>query len=618
MTRKSIVFLVAVIAFCGLMPSVAHAASDVVTVGTVPATSTTVNVPIYIRDVSGTPLGIDQGTGNRIQSFSIKVTYSPASSVQSISIARAGITASLSPSFESKPATANSIAILDTFVESSNPIPFTLNAGAPGNIVAQLTVTLSSSAAPGSNVSLTLDTSTTQLTDQGGSAATKETVGNGNLSVTNGQINIPDLTVSLQPGSKNVNLGTTSSLAAVLNIATGSSTQVTLQSSNATIAKVPASINIPAGATNGSVSVQGLALGTATITATLPNNASATATINVVPAPVVCTAPTAPALTGPPSADAGTQYTISWAEVANATEYLLDESTDPTFAAGTTTQTVTGTSATFTHNTGNVRYYYRIRAHNKAGSCDLTSENSTAISVLINPTPVPLKRILPVVGSVQGSFGSNFKTSVQLYNPKDVTISGKIVFHTQGVSGSASDPSLTYSLAPGKTQTYADLLPAMGIASGLGSADIITDINSALPVSLVRVFNDAGANGTTGLGEDQLVPEEALQPGNVGVLIAPSDITKFRLNIGVRTLENGAAMNITVRDKDGIVVKTTSKSYGATFFTQPTSAQMLDGYALVGGETISFQITSGSAFIYGSTTDNTTNDPSVQLAKNAS
>jgi len=66
-----------------------------------------------------------------------------------------------------------------------------------------------------------------------------------------------------------------------------------------------------------------------------------------------------------------------------------------------------------------------------------------------------------------------------------------------------------------------------------------------------------------------------------------------------------------------VVVKTTSKTFDPTFFTQPTSAQLLDGFALTGGETISFQITGGSVFIYGSTTDNTTNDPSVQLARNA-
>lgn len=41
---------------------------------------------------------------------------------------------------------------------------------------------------------------------------------------------------------------------------------------------------------------------------------------------------------------------------------------------------------------------------------------------------------------------------------------------------------------------------------------------------------------------------------------------------------------------------------------------MLDGYVLTGGETITIQVTAGSAFVYGSTTDNTTQDPSVQFA----
>src|SRR5206468_2731542 len=100
-------------------------------------------------------------------------TYAPAAAVQSITFTRAGITAGLTPTFETAPATSNSISLLDTFQESTNAIPFTLNGAAPGNQVAHLSVTLSSSATPGSSISLTLDPSLTQLTDQGGSAATK-------------------------------------------------------------------------------------------------------------------------------------------------------------------------------------------------------------------------------------------------------------------------------------------------------------------------------------------------------------------------------------------------------------------------------------------------------------
>ena len=91
----------------------------------------------------------------------------------------------------------------------------------------------------------------------------------------------------------------------------------------------------------------------------------------------------------------------------------------------------------------------------------------------------------------------------------------------------------------------------------------------------------------------------------------------FRLNIGIRTLTSGVTMTITARDKDGATVKSVTKTFGPTFFVQLQSGQLLDGYALTGGETITFDITSGSAFVYGATTDNTTNDPSVQFARRA-
>src|SRR3954447_2979783 len=125
-------------AFMVFAPSLALAATDVITVGTVSATTTTVDVPISIRDVAGTSLGIDQPAGSKIQSFSMKVTYAPAAAVQSVTIARAGITQSLNPTFETKPSTSNAISIVEQFQESSNPIPFTLNAGAPGNLVAHM------------------------------------------------------------------------------------------------------------------------------------------------------------------------------------------------------------------------------------------------------------------------------------------------------------------------------------------------------------------------------------------------------------------------------------------------------------------------------------------------
>jgi|GEM_PF-1844619 len=163
--------------------------ADSITVGTVNATGNRVDVPVYIRDLSGTRLGRDQAAGSKIQSFSIKVAYSPASAVSSVTFTGAGITSNLSPAAAFSPSTTSSISLVDTFQESSNLIPFTLNASAPGDLVAHLVFTLNGSASPGSSIAITLDPSVTVLSDEGGNAS--ESPVNGTLALVDGAINIP-------------------------------------------------------------------------------------------------------------------------------------------------------------------------------------------------------------------------------------------------------------------------------------------------------------------------------------------------------------------------------------------------------------------------------------------
>lgn len=606
-----------VVFFISVLMSCAALAQDVITVGTVTADGPSVDVPVRIRDRSGTPLGMDQAMSSRIQAFSIRVTYAPASAVSSVTFTRAGITANLQPAFETAPASSGAISLLASFQQSSNPIPFTLNAPAPGDLVAHLVFQLSPSATPGTNITLTLDAATTQLTDDGGSAATKETSGNGQLSLVNGAVVLPLPVLSLTPPPQNVIAGKSGSLTAQTDVRLVNSTSVQFTSSNPAVATVPASATIQAGSRSASIAVTGVTSGTVTITATLPPSAggsTATATVRVVEAPQ-CATPSAPQLSAPETALIGTSYNITWPAVANATDYLIEEATDAAFAS-VTSQSVTGTSVAYTHSAGDMRYFYRVRARNRTAQCDMASAYSSPVSVLITlpPTP-PATRILAAVGSAPGNNGAYFKTSLQLYNARASSISGAIVFHPAGAAGSVNDPALPYSIAAGKTLSFEDLLPAMGVASGVGSADIVSDANSALPVALARVFNDGGSAGTSGLALDALSPDDALKAGNTGAVIAPLDLHQFRLNIGLRTLGDGVAFSVTVRNRDGVVVKTLTKEYPATFFAQSGSTDFLDGLVLNGGETISFEVTRGSAFLYGATTDNVTNDPSVQFAR---
>jgi hypothetical protein len=248
----------------------------------------------------------------------------------------------------------------------------------------------------------------------------------------------------------------------------------------------------------------------------------------------------------------------------------------------------------------------------------VNADNTTqdpSFQLAARPSTTGGMRVLPVVLSSPGALGSFFKTEVQIHNASAAPVSGQFVFHPSGVPGGSGDPSSPYSLGPYQTVDFADLLPAMG-QSGVGTLDLLATVGPA-PLTVTRIYNDAGAAGTTGFNEDQLRPEDALTAGQRAVLIAPIDTVKFRFNIGVRTLLSGAAITVTVRDLKGNVTRTVTKNYPATFFQQGSDANFL-GAALSADDSITISVDSGSLVVYGATADNTTQDPSLQLAKKVS
>jgi hypothetical protein len=228
--------------------------------------------------------------------------------------------------------------------------------------------------------------------------------------------------------------------------------------------------------------------------------------------------------------------------------------------------------------------------------------------------------ILPAVGSVTGTFGSSFKTSLQLLNPGFSVMSGRLVFHPAGVAGSSSDTALPYSIAPGQELTLPDLGAAMGV-TGLGSLDMITASGVGRPQIVARVYNDAGTGGTAGFFEDPITPTDSnfsggriVSMGATSFMIAPVDPTRTRLNIGVRTLFSGALITAQLLDNAGHVLASVSKQYTANYFEQVDATGFFGGVPVGASQIIKISVSDGSAIIYGSTTDNVTNDPSVQYA----
>jgi len=223
--------------------------------------------------------------------------------------------------------------------------------------------------------------------------------------------------------------------------------------------------------------------------------------------------------------------------------------------------------------------------------------------------------ILAGTGSLHGAQGSNFKTGLQVTNPYFSTVIGHVVFHPVGQSAGPNDPSLGFSLDPGNTGSLDDIIAEMGL-SGLWSADLYMGHGDSTPIVVARIFNDAGAGGTTGFTESLIDPTKVTGGPSVsvtGVLIAPPDFQKYRLNIGIRTIGGPVGISVSVKDPGGNVIHTFEKVYAADAFFQLSANEFLGGFDPGANDTLVITYSGGGAIIYGATTDNVTNDPSVQF-----
>ncbi|MDQ3279946.1 MAG: hypothetical protein M3Q69_00870 [Acidobacteriota bacterium] len=227
-----------------------------------------------------------------------------------------------------------------------------------------------------------------------------------------------------------------------------------------------------------------------------------------------------------------------------------------------------------------------------------------------------LVKILPAAGSLQGA-GTFFRTSLQLLNTTDYPIQARLVYHPQGQSASASDVFINTLLPVGRVLSVDDIVFALG-QSGLGSLDVYTD-GGALPIVTARVFSDAGAAGTSGFSEEGVSPQDAFDVFSAVTLPLPKDLTNFRMNIGIRTLDAGATFNIVTYDVSGKLVGDRSGvQFPPNYFVQRSLADFtgVTNLDLLKSGFIRVSLTNPSdrAFVYGSVIDNRTSDSSFRMA----
>jgi hypothetical protein len=238
----------------------------------------------------------------------------------------------------------------------------------------------------------------------------------------------------------------------------------------------------------------------------------------------------------------------------------------------------------------------------------------TRVNAAATLPAAPPSAIIPVVASLPGAHGSQYRTAMQISNPHPFAISGKLVVHPQGASGAATDPSVAYTLAPFETKSYSDFLAAASVSGG-ASVDVIAAVGSA-PVTVTTIANVAAA-GMPLVQVPQVDPSQALTAGMRGTLIAPADPATTRFNIGIRTLASGAVITFRVHDPSGAEVRSTTHGFPPNYFIQSLASDLVGG-ALSANQSVVMTIDAGSAIAYGVSINNASGDATLQIARGIS
>lgn len=220
----------------------------------------------------------------------------------------------------------------------------------------------------------------------------------------------------------------------------------------------------------------------------------------------------------------------------------------------------------------------------------------------------PVDAIVPVVGSTAGAFGARFRTELQLHNPAGTRAEGWLILRPEGEGSSVAK---RYDLAPHATLSYADIVEHFG-RTGLGSLDLMAD-SGEVPTVVARAYDDQDGR-TTGVTVPLVTFSEVLSRNDRAALLAPRDRGRYRFNIGIRTLDNGATIDLTVRNAAGTERHRRTLTFPANFFDQQPGDQFA-GITLGADDSIAIVVSAGTAILYGTTVDNATNDSSLQLPR---
>jgi len=238
-----------------------------------------------------------------------------------------------------------------------------------------------------------------------------------------------------------------------------------------------------------------------------------------------------------------------------------------------------------------------------------------AVTVLPDEDPELTELVIvPAAANAGGSGGAFFVTTVDLYNRGSSAASFRFLWLPRGADNSDPARSTLFTLEPGQTMRFHNLLAdVFGATDAVGAVAVLSDSDSLEVMS--RTFNQT-EGGTFGQSLPGVPARELIPAGNSAAVMFLTEDGAFRSNLG---LVNGIDSPITVQWElfagDGSSLGTGEVELAAWGNVQ-LNRVLADFAPIEAAYTLVWTPTTGGAFTsYGSVLDEQTSDPTTVLPR---
>jgi hypothetical protein len=231
---------------------------------------------------------------------------------------------------------------------------------------------------------------------------------------------------------------------------------------------------------------------------------------------------------------------------------------------------------------------------------------SYTLSVADLDTPNQGAQVVPIVGHLAGSGGSEFRSDLKLSNTTGSILTGRLLFTARGQSPSAGDPSVPFSV-PAHGVTFFEDVYLTGFPGGSGAARVVVlPDNSAAGALIVDTSTYTATPGGGELGQNPTVFTEAAYSGAGTELLGILGKSVERTNVLVMAGPAETTIRFQYRDAAGTVVKSVTRTFPHDSTSQFSAPDLL-GLTPAANGSLEAQIQSGSARVALSPVNNVTN-----------